>query len=116
MPRLFADCIVIVELEMFEEEIVSLSGSLQTPWSVEWSGAAPMQGRASVRKVVSGWVALEDLAPRKNLKVAAHSNNKYRGRGRSGALGTEEVLNVGLLGMRGWPCPLGTYWLPSSSP
>ena len=44
MPRLFADCIVIMELEMFEEEIVSLSGSLQTPWSVEWSGAAPMQG------------------------------------------------------------------------
>ena len=44
MPRLFADCIVIVELEMFEEEIVSLSGKLQTPWSVEWSGAAPMQG------------------------------------------------------------------------
>ena len=103
MPRLFADCIVIVELEMFEEEIVSLSGRLQTPWSVEWSGAAPMQCRASVRKVVSGWVALEDLAPRKNLKVADHSNNKYRGRGRHPALGTEGLLNGGLPGMRGYP-------------
>ena len=103
MPRLFADCIVIMELEMFEEEIVSLSGRLQTPWSVEWSGAAPMQCRASVRKVVSGWVALEDLAPRKNLKVADHSNNKYRGRGRHPALGTEGLLNGGLPGMRGYP-------------
>ena len=32
---------------------------------------------------------------------ADHSNNKYRGWGRAGALGTEEVLNGGLLGMRG---------------
>ena len=100
MPRLFADCIVIMELEMFEEEIVRLSGRPQTRWSVEWSGAVPMQG---VRKVVSGWVALEDLAPRKNLKVTAHSNNKYRGRGRHPALGTEGLLNGGLPGMRGYP-------------
>ena len=85
---------------MFEEEIVRLSARLQTAWSVEWSGAAPMQG---VRKVVSGWVAVEDLAPRKNLKVAAHSNNKYRGRGRHPALGTEGLLNGGLPGMRGYP-------------
>ena len=94
---------------MFEEEIVSLSGSLQTPWSVEWSGAAPVQCRASVRKVVSGWVALEDLAPRKNLKVADHSNNKYRGRGRHPALGTEGLLNGGLPGMRGYPLVASTH-------
>ena len=105
MPRLFADCIVIMELEMFEEEIVRLSARLQTAWSVEWSGA-PMQG---VRKVVSGWVAVEDLAPRKNLKVAAHSNNKYRGRGRHPALGTEGLLNGGLPGMRGYPLVASTH-------
>ena len=90
---------------MFEEEIVRLSGRLQTAWSVEWSGAAPMQ----VRKVVSGWVAVQDLAPRKNLKVAAHSNNKYRGRGRHPALGTEGLLNGGLPGMRGYPLLASTH-------
>ena len=54
MPRLFADCIVIMELEMFEEEIVRLSSRLQTPWSVEWSGAAPMQCRASAKWSAGG--------------------------------------------------------------
>ena len=89
---------------MFEEKIVRLSGRPQTPWSVEWSGAGK-----GVRKVVSGWVAVQDLAPRKNLKVAAHSNNKYRGRGRHPALGTEGLLNGGLPGMRGYPLVASTH-------
>ena len=37
-PRLFADCIVIMELEMFEEEIVRLSGIIQTAWSGQLNG------------------------------------------------------------------------------
>ena len=48
-----------------------------------------------------GWFG-RNQAPRQRPQSAAHSNNKYRGRGQSGALGTEKVLNGGLLGMRGW--------------
>lgn len=71
-----------------------------------------------------GWLR-RNQALRQRPQSAAHSNNKYRGRGRSSALGTEKVLNVGLLGMRGWlpftylltGCPVGDHreCLPSES-
>ena len=67
MPRLFADCIVIMELEMFEEEIVRLSARLQTAWSVEWSGAAPMQCRASA-KWSAGGLLLKTWLPGRTSK------------------------------------------------